>query len=225
MVADSGFLPSRVGGQKEHLGFVRTAFAAGHLAALVVPTAEPLPRAEYAALVPGLPVIAVPRKTSRFRLLHPRHPFVVASRPYKRGLADEVRAVAPDATGVLTFTYKSHGLGSRLAAELGLPMVVRQHNREGDYHRSLAGGLRGPRRWVMQWEAWRIGRDELRLDRSPAVRAMADISADDAAQRRSAGAGRVLHIPPFAFDVTAPPSTGDRIRPHPGCFSSARLTR
>ena len=201
-MADSGFLPPRGGGEREHAGFVRVAAEAGYLAALVIPAATPLDLSAYKALIgPNTAVIVTPRRLSPLRLAHPRYPYVVASRPYPRNLADRVKSVAIDSTGVITFSYKSRRIGEQLARALELPMVVRQHNREGEYHRSLASGMTGVRRMVMTWEAWRISRDERRFDRSPAVVAIADISADDAAARRAAGARRVIHVPPFAFDV------------------------
>lgn len=206
VVADSGFLPPRGGGEREHAGFVRVASEAGYVAALIVPTREPLDLAAYEAIVgKTTPVIGTERKMSPLRLAHPRYPYVVASRPYPSDLADRISKAAGDATGIVTFSYKSRRIGENLAVALDLPMVVRQHNREGDYHRSLAAGMRGPRRLVMSWEAWRIGRDERRFDRSPNVTAIADISADDAAVRRAAGSRPVVHVPPFAFDVDVDP--------------------
>ena len=200
VVADSDFLPAHGGGEREHLGFVRAAHRAGWLAVLVVPTSGHLDLAAYAEVVGSTPVIETRRRLSPLRLADPRYPYVVSSRPYPAKLAERIRELAPEATGVVTFSYKSRVIGQKIAATLQLPMILRQHNREGDYHRSLAAGLSGPRKWVMTWEAWRIARDERAFDRSTAVTAVADISADDAAKRREAGANRVLHVPPFAFD-------------------------
>jgi glycosyltransferase involved in cell wall biosynthesis len=211
MVADSDFVPTRGGGEREHLGFVRAAVRARCLAAIVVPT-DPtsFDRELYLSVAPDVPIVPTLRQRSPVRLLHPRYPFVVASRPYRPGLARVVAEVAPDATGVVTFSYKSRLVGAGLARDLHLPMILRQHNREGDYHRSLAAGSQGVRKVVTSWEAWRIARDERRFDRSPEVLAVADISADDAAARRAAGAPRVIHIPPFALDLDRP-----RINRHP----------
>jgi len=200
VVADSGFLPPRGGGEQEHLGFVRAVYRAGWLALLVVPTDKELDLDAYTKVIGRTPLVPTTRRMSLLRLAHPRYPYVVASRPYPRHLADRIRALAPHATGVVTFSYKSRLIGEKIATGLSLPMVLRQHNREGEYHRSLASGMHGPRKLVMTWEAWRIERDERNFDRSPAVTAVADISADDAAKRRAAGARRVLHVPPFAFD-------------------------
>jgi glycosyltransferase involved in cell wall biosynthesis len=206
VVADSAFLPARDGGQREQFGLVETAARAGYVAALVVPTKDELDRREYRNAFGDLLLLPVRRRLSPLMLLHPSHPYVVASRPAPPGLSRRLVALVPDATGVLTLSYKSHGIGERLAADRRLPLVVRQHNRESDYHRSLADGLRGPRRWVMRWETARIARDEAAFDRSPVVTAFADIAADDAQRRRAAGARRVLHVPPFAFRRPAGPT-------------------
>ncbi len=200
VVADSAFLPARGGGEREHLGFIRAARAAGWLAAVVVPTTEPLDAATYAAELGDAALVVTKRRTGPLMLLHPRYPYVVASRPAPADLAARVRAVTAKVTGVVTFSYKSRLIGQALAADLDVPMVLRQHNREGDYHRALAAGLRGPRRLVMAWEATRIARDEARVDSAAGVTAIADISLADAAARRAAGGRNVIHVPPFAYD-------------------------
>lgn len=201
MVADSDFLPANGGGEREHLGFARAALGAGWLAALVLPVRTTPDLAAYRDLLGDVPLITTRRRTSPLLLAHPRYPYVVASRPFRRSLLTQVQAVAPGIDGVVTFSYKSRLIGEGLAKALRLPMVVRQHNREGAYHRSLAAGMTGLRRLVMSWEAGRIERDERSFDRSPLVTAVADISADDADARRAGGARRVLHVPPFAFDA------------------------
>lgn len=201
VVADSPFLPARGGGEREHLGFVLAARDAGLLAALVIPVGQPLVEGDYAAELGPVPLLTTRRRTSPLLLLHPRYPYVVASRPAPADLGARVRAVTTGVTGVVTFSYKSRLVGQALAADLGVPMVLRQHNREGDYHHSLADGLTGPRRWVMRWEAGRVSKDEARLDADTSLAAIADISLADAAARRAAGGRNVIYVPPFAYDV------------------------
>lgn len=215
VVADSEFLPARDGGEREQFGLVDAARRAGAIAALVVPARPGLDLRPYRELLDGPYVLPVRRRLSPLMLLHPRHPYVVASRPTPPGLARRMRLLVPDATGIFVLSYKSHGIGERLARDLGLPLVVRQHNRESDYHRSLLAGLRGPRRWVMRWEAARIARDEARFDRSAMVDAFVDIAAEDAERRRAAGATRVLHVPPFAVrpEHAPAPTPSDRTGP------------
>jgi glycosyltransferase involved in cell wall biosynthesis len=200
VVADSAFLPARGGGEREHLGFVRAAADRGALALLVVPTKGVLDVRPYQELAAGLPVLPSPRRTNPLLLGHPTRPYVVASRPAAADLVHRARALAPDATGVVVFSYKSWRIGEALARGLDLPAVLRQHNLEGAYHRSLAQQTSGLRGLVLRWESARITRDERRVDRAPWLRAVADISAYDAGRRRRRGAPAV-HVPPFAFDA------------------------
>lgn len=205
-MADSDFIPTRGGGEREHLGFVRVARRTDRIAALVIPTdIRSFDPTVYRSEIGDAPLLPIARRKGLWRLLHPRYPFVVASRPLPKALADRLRELAPDATGVLTLSYKSRLIGLGLAQRLDLPMVVRYQNREGDYHRDLAVGSRGLRRWVMAWEGWRVTRDERAFDRSPHVTAVADISADDARARTLEGARRVVHVPPFTIDIDREP--------------------
>lgn len=191
---------------------LRAAAATGALAAVVIPSDVELDLQEYRAELGNVPIVVTPRRTSPLMLLHPRAPYVVASRPVPRWLVDRVRAVAPDATGIVVTSYKSHRIGAALARGMGLPAVVRQHNREGAYHRALADATRGPRGWALRWDARRIARDEERLGRADWVTGTADISADDARWRRSTGA-RAVQVPPFAVGISA--RTPDRSRRDP----------
>ncbi len=215
VVADSPFLPARGGGEREHLGFVRAASDAGCLALLVVPSKGALDTGPYQATLGAVPVLGVPRRTSVVRLAHPTRPYVVASRPVPADLVHRARELAPDATGIVVFSYKSWRIGESLARGLALPAVLRQHNLEGAYHRSLARETPGLRGLVLRLEAARIVRDERRVDRAPWVRAVADISAHDADHRRQQGAPAV-HVPPFAFDealaaLARRPDSGRRV--------------
>ena len=187
VVADSPFLPANGGGEREHLGFVRAAARAGRLALLVVPGAAEQDVLAYQRELGDVPIVVTARRTSPLLLLHPTKPYVVASRPAPRWLPARVAALAPDATGVVVFSYKSREIGEVIARRLGLPAVLRQHNREGAYHRSLAGGTAGPRGFALAWEAMRIERDERALGHADWLAGTADISAEDAAWRRSTG--------------------------------------
>jgi polysaccharide biosynthesis protein PslH len=198
VVADSPFLPARGGGEQEHLGFLTAAHNARYLACLVIPTDAPLDQALYRQHIGDSPLVQTPRARSPIRLAHPFVPFVVLSRPTPRWLTSQVRELAPDATGIVVFSYKSHRIGQQLAEDLDLPAVLRQHNREGEYHRSLARGAKPLRGAVLRWEARKIVRDEARLDRAEWLSAIADISRADAESRRGPGVRRVVHIPPFA---------------------------
>jgi hypothetical protein len=201
VVADSPFLPANGGGEREHLGFVRAAARAGCLALLVVPGAESRDVLTYQRELGDVPVVVTGRRTSPLWLLHPTKPYVVASRPAPRWLPARVAALAPDATGVVVFSYKSREIGEAIARGLRLPAVLRQHNREGAYHRSLAAGTPWPRGLALAWDALRIERDERALGRAEWLAGTADISAADAAWRRGTGARNVVHVPPFALDL------------------------
>jgi glycosyltransferase involved in cell wall biosynthesis len=213
VVADSPCLPAQGGGEKEHVGLMRAAARAGWLALLIVPGAAEQDIPAYQRELGDVPVIVTPRRTSALLLAHPTKPFVVASRPVPRWLVARAHALAPDATAVIVSSYKSHDLGEALARGLGLPAVLRHQNREGTYHRSLAAGTPGPRGLALRWEAWRIERDERALGRADWLAGTADISAADAAWRRSTGAHGVVHVPPFAIDLGDPGHDPDAAGP------------
>jgi glycosyltransferase involved in cell wall biosynthesis len=207
VVADSPFLPARGGGEREHLGFVEAVTNAGQLAALVMPADrdpaatgrhDDIPAIER--LVAPAPLITTPRRRGLGAALA-RKPYVVASRPTPKGLASQVRQLAPDADAVVAFSYKVSELGRVLAQELRLPALLRQHNLEGNYHKALAASGSPPRSWVINWEAWRIDRDELRLERADWLNAIADISAADASTRSQRSKVPVIHVPSFALGV------------------------
>jgi glycosyltransferase involved in cell wall biosynthesis len=216
VVADSPFLPATGGGEQEHLGFVRAAAREGLLALLVLPDGDTVKRQDYSDELPGVPILATARRTSPLLLAHPTKPYVVASRPAPGWLVERARALAPDATGIVLFSYKSRAIGEALARGLGLPLVLRQHNREGAYHRSLAEQTPGPRGWVLRWEAARIDRDERRLARAGWLTGQADISLADATWRRSTGAPGVVHVPPFALSSSESEPEPDSAREQAG---------
>ncbi len=227
-MADSPFLPARGGGEREHLGFVRAAAHEGLLALLVVPGGDAVELADYRRLLGDVPILVTTRQTSPLLLGHPTLPYVVASRPAPPGLAARARELAPDATGVVVFSYKARRVGEALARGLNLPAVIRQHNREGAYHRSLARQTPGLRGLVYWWEALRIERDERRTGRAAWVTGTADISLADAQWRRSTGARSVVHVPPFALQVGDQPPTADPTEPpgstdHPGSSEPPRV--
>lgn len=206
VVAESPFIPTTGGGEREHLGFVEVAVAAGLVGALVIPV-DSDPSAvgrdddlgAIRRLVDPAPVITVPRDRSLRRALNPRYPYVVASRPAPSGLVAQVRRAAPDADAVLIFAYKSHRLGRILAEGLGIPAVVRCHNLEGRYHRALARSASPPRSWGIWLEALRVEVDERLLERSRWLAGIADISAADAAVRARRAKVPVAYVPTFAL--------------------------
>lgn len=209
VVADSPFLPAQGGGEREHLGFVQAAVAAGWLSALVIPT-DPDPSSvgrhddlsAIAELVTPAPVVTIPRQRG-LRAARVRQPYVVASRPVPKDLTEQLRALAPNADAVIVFSYKSHEIGRALAEGLGLPAVLRQHNLEGPYHRALAASAKPPRSWAVRLEAARIERDERRLEQASWLTGIADISAADADVRAARAAMPVSYVPTFMLGPRA----------------------
>ena len=206
VVAESPFIPSDGGTEREHFGFLEAATAAGLVSAVVVPVdpdlkavnrQDDLPAIER--LISPARLIVVPRRRGLWRALTWRLPYVVASRPAPSDLVDKIRAAAPDADGVVVFAYKSHELGRVIAEGLGLPAIVRFHNLEGTYYRALADSASPPRSWAIRMEAARIDADERRLERSGWLRAIVDISASDATIRGSRSRVPVEHLPSFAL--------------------------
>ena len=213
VVADSPFLPPRDGGEREHAGFVQAAAAQRRVGALVLPADPGLDVEPYREATGGAPVVLVPRDRRLRHLLHRRIPFVVASRPAQPGLGERVAELVPDATGVVLFSAKARALGEAVARARGLPTVLRGHNLEGPYHRALAGGMRGPRRLLWEWEARRVDADERSLEHAAWLVGIADISATDAGVRAPRAGVPVAHVPPFAAGADQAPR---RRRPRPG---------
>lgn len=208
VVTDCEFLPAARGGEQEQLGFIKSCLQEGSLALLVVPVSNRFHPGLYAELLGDVPVLTLARRLSPVRLAHPTKPYVIASRPISRDAVRKAMRLAPDATGVVILQYKSHDIGHKIASATGLPAALRQQNREGDYHRRLAEQASGPRRFALAWDARRIARDELRLNRADWLVGTADISRADAEWRRSAGGRNVVHIPPFALGGLGREATG-----------------
>lgn len=220
IVADSPFLPAHGGGEREHLGFVQTAMAEGLVAALIVPS-DPDPASvgredaidEIRALVAPAPVFVTPRRRSVRAALDPRWPYVVASRPVPKELAERVRREVPEADAVVVFSFKSMAIGRALASLLDVPAVLRHHNLEGPYHRALAASAPWPRSLATSVEARRIDLLERQLERAPWVSGIADISRSDAEVRSARATVPVTYVPTFAL---GPDWTGPEVRRRPG---------
>ena len=217
-VCEAPFVPATDGGRREHLGMIRALAARDGLAAVVVcaPLADRVDPRDYVDVAGGVPVVVVPRRTSPLAHARPLVPFVWASRRASRGhgtLDLERLGRRVDADAVLACSFKSAELADSLARRLGLPLVVRQHNVESDYHRDVGRAHGGARRAYYALEAWRIARAERRLARSPRLCGYAEISAVDR-DRRRARAARAVLVPPLAIDFArarpADPAGTDR---------------
>ena len=220
MVAESPFIPTHGGGEREHLGFVQAAVAADLVAALVVPVDE-----DQAAvgreddleairrLVDPAPVITVPRRRSLRRALDPRYPYVVG---LPAGAVRSGRTGSARRPGCECRAWSSHtsptDLGRVLAEGLGVPAVLRIHNLEGRYHRALARAAAPPRSWAVWLEALRVELDERLLERGRWLTGIADISSADAAVRAKRARVPVANVPSFALG-TRGPTLGSSRRP------------
>jgi len=198
LVAETPFLPADGGVEQELLGMAVALASLGELAAVVVPARHPLPIARYTDVLGDLPILVARRSTRPTRLVHPRDPFMVASRPAAKSILADLAQLIPPADAVLVGAYKPHRLGRSIAEHLAIPAVVRMHNIEGDYATSLARTAVGARRAVLSLEAARVRRDEHRLGRASWVRGIADISRVDAAKRRLTATVPVVVVPPFS---------------------------
>lgn len=205
VVAEAPFVPTMGGGEREHLGFVQTLAEMGMLAALVVPTdADPAAQGRsddldaIRNLCSPAPVIVTPRRRSARAALG-LHPYVHRSRPFDAQDVERVVADAPGATGIVAFSYKVAHIGQLLQERTGLPTVVRMHNVEGRYFRSIAASSRGASKVMATVEALRIEADERRLERSQWPAGLADISRSDSQMRGRRSTVPVSYVPTFAL--------------------------
>ena len=196
--------------------------AEGWLGGLVVPTdADPasLGREDdmeaLRDLIAPAPLLITPRRRNAAAALRVTTPYVIASRPVPRNLPARVGMQIPEADGVVVFTFKSVDIGRALATGLHLPAVLRHHNLEGPYHRALAGSMRPPKSWAVEFEAARIDREERRLEESSWLNGIADISSADAEIRRSHATVPVAHVPTFALGPRTADGTASWERPEP----------
>lgn len=206
VVVDSPFLPVRGGGEREAYGFVESAVSHNLIEAMVIPTDDHPARygrdddlAGLRDMVAPAPVIFSPRRRTLLAATHPGSPYQVRSRPTPRDLVADLRVMAPQATGVLVFSYKAHQIGEQIAKRLGLPAVIRMHNLEGRYVRAIAASATGLKGIAFHLEAMRIAADERRMESAGWVNAIADISATDAAYRAARTSTPVRYVPTFAL--------------------------
>jgi len=207
VVAEEEVLPADAGCRVDHRGLLLAALDAGVAVQLLVPTPRPLDVDAYAALLPGVDVLALPRDRRHRRQLSPR-PFVVTSRPIPGDLVPAVAAHAP--TAVLAMSVRVAHLGLHLAGALRLPLMVRCQNLDSAYFRDLATGARRLRRAAYLVESVRLARFERSLDADPRITAFSDVSAVEAEQHRGRTSTPVVHVPVFALPPDAIPALGTR---------------
>lgn len=202
VVAEEEILPATTGCRVDHLGFLEAAAAAGVRLLLVVPARARLDPAAYAAALPGVEVLTIPRDERAVRHLS-RLPYVVASRPAPTDLTSRVEALLPDPTAVVSYSVRVAHLGLRLAADLRLPHLVRCQNLDSAYFRDIAAKAAPVRRVGYLVEARKLAWFERGLNASAFVTAFADVSAGEAQEHRLHTAHPVLHVPSFALSSVA----------------------
>jgi glycosyltransferase involved in cell wall biosynthesis len=197
--AEEEFVPPDSGGRVESLNILRSAAAAGVRLHVVVPgvaSADSL--AAHRAALPGVVVESMPRRTGA--LTHASvTPYVLASRPMRPGLVDELRVRHADDPfdAVVSISFRVVHLGLEVARAMGLPLLVRPHNLESDYFDQLARTVPPPRNLPYRVEAAKLRRLEAQVHASRHVDLFADIAAADAERRRASTATPVVHVPPF----------------------------
>lgn len=212
VLAEAPFIPAMGGGEREHLGFVQSVVAEGRLGALVIPADEDPERYGRADDITAIrelcgeaPVFMTSRSRSARAALGLR-PYVHQSRPFSTLQAREVLAAVPDATAIVSFSYKTAHMAKLLHSLSGLPVLVRMHNLEGRYFQSIASSTHGKGKIPAWVEAMRIAVDERLLERSPWVSGIADISRADAELRSTRASRPVRYVPTFALGPGREPS-------------------
>jgi hypothetical protein len=209
-IAEEAFVPADAGGRVESLNLLRAAAAAGVLGRVLVPGLDGAGLAAHRAALPGVDMVAIPRRTGPLSHLSTT-PYLFASRPMPPGLADSVRGAG--FTAVLAVSFRVAHLAVALADALDVPAVVRPHNVESAYFAQLARSSRFPRGLPYAAEARKLRRAEAALHASPRVAVFAEIAEEEAAVRAALTSTPVIHVPPFL-----PPQQGveRRYRAEPG---------
>lgn len=214
-IAEEAFVPADAGGRVESLNLLRAAHAAGVLGRVLVPGVDDGGLAAHRAALPGVDLVAIPRRTGPLSHLSTA-PYLFASRPMPVGLVDAVRGQG--FTAVLAVSFRVAHLAVRLADALDVPAVVRPHNVESAYFAQLARSSRFPRNLPYTAEAWKLRRAEAAVHASPRVAVFAEIAEEEAAVRAALTTTPVIHVPPFlpARQETAQQETARVHRTGPG---------
>ncbi|MEP6562994.1 MAG: glycosyltransferase family 4 protein, partial [Nakamurella sp.] len=196
----------------ESLNMLKAAVAAGIKLHVIVPgMILPASVAAHQAALPGTPLESIARRTG-WRSNASLTPFIFASRPLTSDLRARIgRLHAADPfTAVLAVSFRVVVLGTTLAGDLGIPLIVRPHNVESEYFSQLAASSVFPRNIPYRAEAWKLRRAERAIHQSPGINLFADIGERDAQWRAGKTTTRVIHVPPF---IDLPPNAE---RPAPG---------
>ncbi|MFJ4158832.1 glycosyltransferase [Microbacterium testaceum] len=211
-VADDAIHPVTSGGRLELLGELRALAAAGAAVHLVAFHREPVSvddRRRTTALVASAQYIRR-RGFAAATIGRPAQPFQLSSRLLPASVVNEiVRARRGRVDAVFASHEWTVPAARRLASALGrVPILLRSHNDEVAYYRSLAEHAQGAKRLYLQLESRRIERAAQRGELCRGVSAIAVISAADLAAYVDSGVPTSV-VPP-TFDLGAP-----KIRPEP----------
>lgn len=193
-IAEEAFVPADAGGRVESLNLLRAAHAAGLLGRVLVPGLDDAGLAAHRAALPGVDLVAIPRRTGPLSHLSTA-PYLFVSRPMPAGLADAVRGAG--FTAVLAVSFRVAHLAVALAEALDLPAVVRPHNVESAYFAQLARSSRFPRDLPYAAEAWKLRRAEAAVHASPRIAVFAEIAEEERVARAALTDTPVIHVPPF----------------------------
>ncbi|PPG54031.1 hypothetical protein C5C24_00620 [Rathayibacter sp. AY2B3] len=197
-LADDLLFPTTNGGRVELLGEIRCLVEAGHELDLVVFHREPVDSAVrdlHTALVPG--AVLVPRGgLGHTSLRRPSQPYQLASRRAPRPVPE----YHPDViVASHEWTLRAARTWSR---RTGAPVLLRSHNDEKAFLRSLARHTGGGHALYLRAEAARLGLS-VRAGLLHAVAAVGVISPEDSgAYRRFRGP--VEYLPPVFDDARLP---------------------
>jgi polysaccharide biosynthesis protein PslH len=212
VVVEAPFLPALDGGQREHLGMIEQLGLSGSISTLVIlgQPNEVADAQDYEQLVGSRArVVFAPRSMGAAAYLHPKTPFVHASRKLSARWLRAFRQTVSAPDGVLSCSFKSLSASAQIADMLDLPLIMRSHNIEADYHQALSVSMPLAKRTYFQWEARRIRAIESSLEQFTRLAGVLDISQEDLDSRGQLTASiRYVPVPPCArfdrvkFDTT-----------------------
>jgi hypothetical protein len=208
VIAEEAFLPADSGARTETLAFLQACGSHGIACRVWVPGSGE--RWRYQQALPAFTLDFLPRRSTWSVHLSLR-PYVIASRPFPKSvssrLLDDLARWEP--TAVISSTFRVSHIGLETARAVGVPLLVRPHNIESEYFRSLAMSSSGVPRLAYQVEAVKLRRFERHMHDMPDIVAFADLSEEEANNRRRLSVRPVYHLPPFLpTGSSLPPAAG-----------------
>jgi glycosyltransferase involved in cell wall biosynthesis len=213
-VSDDAIHPLTSGGRLELWGELRAFELAGVTVHLVVFHREQISdddRRRTMALADSVQFVAR-RGFVRATCRHPASPYQVSSRAMPPTVVDEIVGACAGSVDAIVASHEwTLPAARRISSALGRPpIVLRSHNDEVAYYRSLAAHATGSKRIYLRIESARIRRALRHQQMWRGVAATAVISPAD--EHAYAGTGIPVSVVPPTFDI-APRA---RARPKPG---------